>query len=82
MSFLMILRIALKALNRNKMRTALTMLGMIIGVAAVITMVALGTGASGAIVFLLAALAGMALNRTLTPRRAAPEERIPPAAAS
>ena len=45
MSFLMILRIALKALGRNKMRTALTMLGMIIGVAAVITMVALGTGA-------------------------------------
>src|SRR3954463_11737330 len=45
MSFFMIIRIAVKALNRNKMRTALTMLGMIIGVAAVITMVALGTGA-------------------------------------
>ncbi|MEO6239391.1 MAG: ABC transporter permease, partial [Vicinamibacterales bacterium] len=41
----MTLRIALKALNRNKMRTILTMLGMIIGVGAVITMVALGTGA-------------------------------------
>ena len=49
MSFLMILRIALKALGRNKMRTALTMLGMIIGVAAVITMVALGTGAQTSI---------------------------------
>jgi putative ABC transport system permease protein len=49
MSFLMILRIALKALSRNKMRTALTMLGMIIGVAAVITMVALGTGAQSSI---------------------------------
>src|SRR3954463_12574313 len=46
MSFIMILRIAVKALNRNKMRTALTMLGMIIGVAAVIAMVAMGTGAS------------------------------------
>jgi putative ABC transport system permease protein len=45
----MTLRIALKALNRNKMRTALTMLGMIIGVAAVITMVALGTGAQTSI---------------------------------
>jgi putative ABC transport system permease protein len=45
MSLLMTLRIALKALNRNKMRTVLTMLGMIIGVGAVITMVALGTGA-------------------------------------
>ena len=42
MSVLMTLRVALKALGRNKMRTALTMLGMIIGVAAVITMVALG----------------------------------------
>ena len=45
MSLFMIFRVALKALGRNKMRTALTMLGMIIGVAAVITMVALGTGA-------------------------------------
>ena len=49
MSVFMIFRIALKALNRNKMRTALTMLGMIIGVAAVITMVALGTGAQSSI---------------------------------
>src|SRR5881397_3538735 len=49
MSILMILRIALKALGRNKMRTALTMLGMIIGVGAVITMVALGTGAQSSI---------------------------------
>ena len=45
MSLLLIFRTAVKALARNKMRTALTMLGMIIGVAAVITMVALGTGA-------------------------------------
>jgi ABC-type antimicrobial peptide transport system permease subunit len=42
-------RIAVKALNRNKLRTALTMLGMTIGVAAVIAMVALGTGASGTV---------------------------------
>ena len=41
----MTFRIAFKALARNKLRTALTMLGMIIGVAAVIAMVALGTGA-------------------------------------
>jgi len=45
MSLLMTFRIAFKALARNKLRTALTMLGMIIGVAAVIAMVALGTGA-------------------------------------
>ena len=49
MSIVMTLRIALKALNRNKMRTVLTMLGMIIGVGAVITMVALGTGAQSTI---------------------------------
>jgi putative ABC transport system permease protein len=49
MSVLMTLLIALKALARNKMRTALTMLGMIIGVGAVITMVALGRGAQATI---------------------------------
>src|SRR5262245_15385492 len=49
MSIAMTIRIALKALSRNKLRTALTMLGMIIGVAAVITMVALGHGAQSAI---------------------------------
>jgi putative ABC transport system permease protein len=48
-SLIMTLRIALKALNRNKLRTALTMLGMIIGVGAVITMVAIGKGAQVAI---------------------------------
>jgi putative ABC transport system permease protein len=42
-------RIALKALARNKLRTALTMLGMIIGVSAVITLVALGNGAQARI---------------------------------
>ncbi|MFM8535570.1 MAG: ABC transporter permease, partial [Acidimicrobiia bacterium] len=45
----MVLTVAFKALARNKMRTALTMLGMIIGVSAVITMVALGTGAQSSI---------------------------------
>jgi putative ABC transport system permease protein len=49
MSMLMTLLIALKALSRNKMRTMLTMLGMIIGVGAVITMVALGKGAQSTI---------------------------------
>ena len=49
MSILMIFRIAVSALARNKMRTTLTTLGMIIGVAAVITMVALGTGAQTSI---------------------------------
>src|SRR5580765_630619 len=39
------IRLAIRGLNRNKLRTMLTMLGMIIGVAAVMTMVALGNGA-------------------------------------
>ncbi len=38
------LRIALRALGANKVRSALTMLGVIIGVAAVILLVAIGTG--------------------------------------
>ncbi|MDD3535017.1 MAG: ABC transporter permease [Candidatus Cloacimonetes bacterium] len=45
MSILGILRIALKSLARNKTRTFLTMLGIIIGVAAVIAMLAIGQGA-------------------------------------
>ena len=43
---LMTLRIALRALGRNKVRSSLTMLGVIIGVAAVIAMVAIGSGAT------------------------------------
>ncbi len=42
----MSLRIALRALARNRVRSALTMLGVIIGVAAVIAMVAIGQGAT------------------------------------
>ena len=45
MSISMTALIALKALRRNAMRTALTALGMIIGVSAVIVMVAIGNGA-------------------------------------
>jgi putative ABC transport system permease protein len=39
-------KISLRALRVNKMRSALTVLGIVIGVAAVITMLAVGTGAS------------------------------------
>jgi putative ABC transport system permease protein len=42
-------QIALRALNRNRFRTTLTMLGVVIGVAAVIAMVALGSGARGSV---------------------------------
>jgi len=41
-----IIRVALRALARNKLRTILTMLGIIIGVGAVICTVAIGQGAS------------------------------------
>jgi len=43
------IKIALRALRRNKLRTLLTMLGMIIGVAAVIAMVSIGNGAKSQI---------------------------------
>jgi putative ABC transport system permease protein len=43
------LRISLKAIRSNKVRSALTMLGVIIGVASVIAMIALGSGARSAI---------------------------------
>ncbi len=45
MLFLTILKVALKSLFANKLRTLLSMLGIIIGVGAVISMLALGTGA-------------------------------------
>ena len=44
-----VLRIALKAIRRNKIRSSLTMLGVIIGVASVIAMIALGSGARASI---------------------------------
>ncbi len=45
MRYLQILRVAYRALGKNKMRSGLTMLGIIIGVAAVIAMVGIGQGA-------------------------------------
>jgi putative ABC transport system permease protein len=49
MSMWLTFTVAVKALRRNAMRTALTALGMIIGVAAVIVMVAIGNGAQESI---------------------------------
>ena len=49
MLFWIILKVGLKALWANKMRSVLAMLGMIIGVSAVISMLALGTGAKKAL---------------------------------
>src|SRR3982751_544552 len=49
MDLRMIIRVAFRALLRNKMRAALTMLGIIIGVSAVIAMVSIGQGASASV---------------------------------
>ena len=54
--FLVIFKVAFRALRRNKMRTVLTMLGIIIGVGAVIAMVALGRGAKAQVQARIAAL--------------------------
>ncbi len=49
MNFFNLIRIAWKALQRNRLRAFLTMLGIIIGVAAVIAMVAIGQGSKKSI---------------------------------
>ena len=49
MSLVETIRVALESIVANLLRSSLTMLGIIIGVAAVITMVALGTGAQRAV---------------------------------
>jgi putative ABC transport system permease protein len=59
MSFINLIRIAIKALFRNKLRAFLTMLGIIIGVASVIAMVAIGQGSKQSI---QAQLSGMGSN--------------------
>ena len=56
MRLLATLRIALRALRRNVMRTILTALGVIIGVGAVIAMVSIGTGAKAQVEAQIAAL--------------------------
>ncbi|MEU8234970.1 ABC transporter permease [Actinoplanes sp. NPDC048967] len=49
MSFFEVVRFALRGLSANKLRSALTMLGILIGVAAVILLVAVGNGSAQAI---------------------------------
>lgn len=49
MNFINLLKIAVKALSNNKLRGFLTMLGIIIGVASVITMLAIGQGSKESI---------------------------------
>src|SRR3974390_1599715 len=56
MRYLVIIKVAFRALRRNKLRTALTMLGIIIGVGAVIAMVGIGNGAKAQVQARIAAL--------------------------
>src|SRR6266403_6148571 len=56
MRILATVKIALRALRRNKLRTILTMLGMIIGVGAVIATVSLGNGAKAQVEAQIASL--------------------------
>ena len=53
------LRLALRAISRNALRSFLTVLGIVIGVSAVITMVTLGRGATAAV---QAQIAGLGTN--------------------
>src|ERR1041384_4459385 len=59
MNLVMIIRVAFRALVRNKMRAVLTMLGIIIGVGAVIAMVSIGQGAQASV---QAQIAGIGTN--------------------
>ena len=60
--FWLLLRVALRAIARNKLRSSLTVLGIIIGVAAVIAMVAIGEGASSMVQDQVASLGDNLLN--------------------
>lgn len=59
MNILNLIRLALRAMQRNKLRSFLTMLGIIIGVASVIAMMAIGQGSKQSI---RASLSGMGSN--------------------
>jgi putative ABC transport system permease protein len=58
----LLLRVALRAIARNKMRSGLTVLGIVIGVGAVITMVAIGAGASAMVQGQIASLGDNIIN--------------------
>jgi putative ABC transport system permease protein len=64
LKLLMVLRVALNALTVNKMRSFLTMLGIVIGVAAVISLVAVGAGAQALVVSNLEGLGSNLLTVT------------------
>jgi putative ABC transport system permease protein len=74
MKLVNLVRIAVRALQRNKLRAFLTMLGIIIGVAAVITMMSIGQGSSKSI---QSSLSNMGANLvTITPFNNVPGVRL------
>ncbi len=75
----MIFSASLQALARNKLRSALTMLGVFIGVAALIAMVAVGDGASAAVKKQLESLAPTWWWSSRAPRRPGASARAPAA---
>jgi putative ABC transport system permease protein len=62
MSLLMLMQLGLQALTRNRMRAALTVLGIVIGVAAVIATLAIGQGARAAVQSQIRALGANVLS--------------------
>lgn len=62
MRYWQIFKIAYKALTKNKMRSSLTMLGIIIGVGAVIAMVGIGAGATNMVTAQISAMGDNLLN--------------------
>ena len=65
----MLLRAALRAIGRNKLRSGLTVLGIIIGVGAVIAMVGIGEGASNMVQTQISSLGDNIIN--ISPARSA-----------
>src|SRR5246127_3538706 len=62
-----ILRVALGGLTANKLRSALTVLGLMIGVGSVIVLIAVGTGSSSAVQSQIDALGSNTLTVTAAP---------------
>src|SRR5262245_61891047 len=62
MNFLAIIKVAARALGRNKLRTALTMLGIIIGVGAVIVLVSIGEGAQAMVLDQISSMGSNMIN--------------------
>lgn len=78
MGFLENLRLSLEGLRSNKMRSMLTMLGIIIGIAAVIAILTVGDGLSGNITDTMSSLGASTISVYLQEKE---QENSPPAAA-